>query len=181
MKVVVFFAKGYEEIEALSVVDVLRRGGVEVVMAGVDGDCIKSGRGIEIKMDQRVETIDYNTVDMLVVPGGVPGVDNLYASKFVVEQLKAFKQANKWIGAICAAPGVLGKLGLLEGESATCYPGVEEELKGATVVNERVVVSHKVVTGIGAGASLEFALCLLELLMGSEKKEQVKRGMLIKL
>ncbi len=179
MKVVVFFATGYEEIEALSVVDVLRRGGVEVLMAGVDSDCVTSGRGIAIKMDILAEQIDYDTVDMVVIPGGIPGVDHLYASEVVRQQLASFKAQDKWIGAICAAPGVLGKLGLLKGEVATCYPGVEGQLEGAEVSAARVAVSNKIITGIGAGASLEFALELLEALAGTEQREKVEKGMLI--
>ncbi|MEG0580111.1 MAG: DJ-1/PfpI family protein [Niameybacter sp.] len=174
MKVVVFFATGYEEVEALSVVDVLRRGGVEVIMAGVDGDVVASARQIKIQMDQKAEDINYDEIDMVVLPGGLPGVDNLYASELV-----EFKAANKWIGAICAGPSVLGKFGVLEGENATCYPGFEQYLHGATHVEDRTVVSNKIVTGKGAGASFEFALQILEIAAGKEKAEQIKNAMII--
>lgn len=179
MKVVVFFATGYEEIEALAVVDVLRRGSIEVIMAGVDGEVVKSGRNIPIVMDQKAEQIVYNEVDMIVIPGGVPGVHNLFASELVKKQIHAFKEAGKWIGAICAGPGVLGKLGVLQGEKATCYPGVEHELIGCEIIKERVIRSGKIITGIGAGASLEFALELLKALVGEEKSHQIKEGMLV--
>ena len=179
MKVVVFFAEGYEEIEALAVVDVLRRGGVEVVMAGANKKKVVSGRNIKIEMDALASEVDYTMVDMVVLPGGIPGVDHLYHSQVVKDIVGGFKAEEKWIGAICAAPGVLGKWGLLEGEEATCYPGVESQLIGAKVSSERVVQSHKIITGIGAGASLEFALKLLEVLLGKEKRVQIQEAMLI--
>lgn len=179
MKVIVFFATGYEEIEALSVVDVLRRGGVEVVMAGVTGKTVTSARNIEIVMDEEAQYVNYEEADMIVLPGGIPGVHYLYESGFVREKIKQFKEEGKWLAAICAAPGVLGKCGLLEGENATCYPGIEDELKGANYYKERVVESNHIVTGIGAGASLEFALTLLKIIKGEEKANQVKEGMLI--
>lgn len=179
MKVVVFFATGYEEVEALSVVDVLRRGGIEVVMAGIDGETITSARQITVKMDQKAEAINYDEVGMIVLPGGLPGVDNLFASEFVKSKVLEFKASNKWIAAICAAPSVLGKFGVLEGERATCYPNFEQFLYGATYVEDRTVVSHKIITGKGAGASFEFALKLLEVIAGEEKAEQIKKGMLI--
>lgn len=179
MKVVVFFATGYEEVEALSVVDVLRRGGVEVVMAGVDGEVVASARGIKVQMDEEAENINYDEVDMVVLPGGIPGVDNLFASELVKNIVTDFKTQNKWIGAICAGPSVLGKWGLLEGETATCYPNFEQFLHGATHTDERTVVSNKIITGKGAGASFEFALKLLEVIAGNEKAEQIKNAMLI--
>ncbi|MGL4363402.1 MAG: DJ-1 family glyoxalase III [Cellulosilyticaceae bacterium] len=179
MKVVVFFGTGYEEVEALAVVDVLRRGGVETVMAGVTDQEVCSARNICIKMDTCAEQINYDEVDMLVIPGGLPGVHNVFASDFIKEKVQAFKKAGKWVAAICAGPGVLGKWGVLENEKATCYPGFEKELLGATHTGERVVVSNNVVTGIGAGASFEFALKLLEIAEDKEKSEQIKKAMLI--
>ncbi|WP_053984735.1 DJ-1 family glyoxalase III [Niameybacter massiliensis] len=180
MKVVVFFATGYEEVEALSVVDILRRGGVEVIMAGVDGDVVSSARGIKVQMDQKAEDINYDEIGMVVLPGGLPGVDNLFASELVKARVLEFKSADKWIAAICAGPSVLGKFGILEGEKATCYPGFEQFLYGATHSEERTVVSNKIVTGIGAGASLKFALKLLEVVKGVDKAEEIKGAMLIK-
>ena len=179
MKVVVFFATGYEEVEALSVVDVLRRGGVEVIMAGIDGQEVTSARQITVKMDQKAEDVNYELVDMIVLPGGLPGVDNLFASSLVKEKVLEFKAQNKWVAAICAGPSILGKLGVLEGETATCYPNFEQFLYGATYVTDRTVVSNKVITGKGAGASFEFALKLLEVIAGKEKAEQIRNSMLI--
>ena len=178
MKVVVCFATGYEEVEALCTVDVLRRAGIEVVMAGVSGNPVSSSRQISINMDTRIDEIDWDTVDMIVLPGGLPGVDNLYANEIVTKQVMEFKEKGKWIGAICAAPSILGKLGVLIGEVATCYPGFENTLEGAVASKERVVISNKIITGIGAGASLEFAYVLLEVLKGEEVAQKLKESML---
>lgn len=177
MKAVVFFGEGFEEVEALAVVDILRRGEVEVIMAGISGREVTSSRKVIIKMDATVEEIAYDTVDMLIVPGGVPGVHNIYNSEVVKEKLKHFKVSGKWLAAICAGPGVLGKCELLHGHQAVCYPGFEHELKGAEVVTDRVVVSGKMITSIGAGASFEFALKLLEVLKGKEMSKKIKDAM----
>lgn len=179
MKVAVYFATGYEEVEALSVVDVLRRGGVEVSMVGVTGKTVASARQISINMDQTIDEVDHSQIDMMVLPGGLPGVDNLKVSETLVKHLKAFKEEGKWLAAICAGPSVLGELGLLQGEKATCFPGFEDKLLGAEVVNERAVVSNHVITGKGAGAALEFALTILSVIKGKEAADKVAKSMII--
>lgn len=179
MKVAVYFATGYEEVEALAVVDVLRRGGVDVSMVGVTGKTVVSARQISINMDQTIDEVNHDEIDMMVLPGGIPGVDNLKVNETLVQNLKAFKKEGKWIAAICAGPSILGELGLLEGEKATCYPGYEEALVGATVVNERAVVSNKIITGKGAGAALEFGLTILSVIKGEEVANKVAKGMII--
>lgn len=179
MKVVVCFATGYEEVEALATVDVLRRAGIEVIMTGVDGEVVASSRNIKIQMDELVENIKWDEIDMIMLPGGLPGVDNLFSNSIICEVVKNFKAQEKWIGAICAAPSILGKLGLLKGEKATCYPGFEKTLEGAVVTYDRVTVSNKVITGIGAGASLEFAFMVLETLKGKEIAEKLRKDMIM--
>lgn len=179
MKVAVYFATGYEEIEALSVVDVLRRGGIEVIMVGVDGKTVVSSHGIGIQMDALIDEIDHDELEMMVLPGGVPGVNNLAQNPTLIENLKKFKAAGKWIAAICAAPGVvLGELGFLENEKATCYPGYEDKLLGGQYVDEKVVVSHKIITAKGAGVSLEFGYKLLEVLKNKDLAESIKHKMI---
>jgi 4-methyl-5(b-hydroxyethyl)-thiazole monophosphate biosynthesis len=178
MKVVVFFATGYEEIEALAVVDVLRRAEVEVIMAGVEGKIVKSARDIGIEMDALVSEVDMTQVDMIVLPGGGKGVENLEKSEEVKMIIKDFKTQGKYIGAICAAPSLLGKMGILKGHRATCYPGFEKYLEEA-YVNEEIVQSEKIITGVGAGVSLQFGLKLLEVLKGQEISEKIKKAMLI--
>ena len=179
MKVAVYFATGYEEIEALSVVDVLRRAQVDVTMVGVTGKTVVSGRGISLNMDQLIEEVNHDEIDMIILPGGVPGVDNLKANEKLVNLLKQFKEEGKWLGAICAAPSILGELSLLKGEKATCYPGYEDKLLGAHFTGERTVVSGKTITGKGAGASLEFALTILEIIKGKEVAEKIATGMIV--
>lgn len=180
MKVAVYFATGYEEIEALSVVDVLRRGGVEAIMVGVDGKTVVSAHKVSINMDMTLDEVNHDEIDMMVLPGGGLGTKNLAANNIIAHHLKEFKAQGKWIGAICAAPSVLGGLGLLQGEKATCYPGFEEQLLECTHVNDRVVVSGHIITGIGPAASLEFGYKILELLKGKEAADKVSEGMLAK-
>ena len=178
MKVAVYFATGYEEIEALAVVDVLRRGGIEVIMVGVDGKTVVSSHKVSINMDAAIDEINHDEIDMMVLPGGLPGVHNLAANETLVKALKAFKEQGKWLAAICAAPSILGDLGLLEGEKATCYPGYEDKLLGCEHLENKVVVSNHVITGKGAGASLEFGYKILEVLKGTEIVDQLKKGMI---
>ena len=178
MKVAVYFATGYEEIEALSVVDVLRRGGVEVLMVGADGKmAVNSRNNVSINMDALIEEVDHKEIDMMVLPGGVPGVDNLMANEALVANLKDFKEQVKWLAAICAAPSILGKLELLKGEKATCYPGYEQELIGCEHVAERVVVSNHLITSVGAGASLDFGYKILEVIKGKELSDKIRAAM----
>ena len=179
MKVAVYFGTGYEEIEALGAVDVLRRAGIEVILVGVDAKTVVSSHKISINMDAVITEINHDEVDMMVLPGGVPGVNNLANNALLLEQLKKFKNEGKWIAAICAAPGVvLGEAGLLEGEKATCYPGYEEKMRGCEAVDEKVVVSHKVITAKGAGVSLEFAYKILEVLKGKETADKIRHRMI---
>lgn len=178
MKVAVYFATGYEEVEALSVVDVLRRGNVEVLMVGVDGKSVVSSHKVSINMDITIDEVNHDEINMMVLPGGVPGVYNLADNKLLVEQLKAFKAQNKWLAAICAGPSILGNLGLLEGEKATCYPGFEDKLLGCEHLGERVVLSNHIITGKGAGAALEFGYKILEVLKGKELSDQIRKAMI---
>lgn len=179
MKVAVLFATGYEEIEALSVVDVLRRAQIEVLMVGVQHMQVTSSRNITVLMDTTLENIDKDTIDLLVLPGGMPGVDNLYTDDKVIEWIRHFDEKCKKIGAICAAPSILGRLGMLKGHQVTCYPGFEKYLEGAQVLDERVVESGHIITAIGAGASLEFAFKLLEVIGAAESASRIKQGMIV--
>lgn len=178
MKVAVYFATGYEEIEALAVVDVLRRGKIEVSMVGVASKTVVSARGISINMDTTLEELNHDEIDMMVLPGGVPGIINLEASEKLMNELKSFKEKGKWLAAICAAPSILGTQGLLVGERATCYPNYESKLIGCEHVDESVMVSGNIVTGKGAGVAIDFALKLLEVLASKEVAEEVRKSMI---
>lgn len=179
MKAVVYFVPGFEEIEALAVVDVLRRGGVEVIMAGVEGMRVTSAHQITIEMDAMLGEIDHETVDIMILPGG-PGTARYNDCKELIHQLEKFKSEGKWLAAICAAPSILGQAGLLKGEKAICYPGYEKELISAEVVNEKVVVSNHIVTAVGAGAALDFGFKILEILKGKEISDTIRERMIAK-
>lgn len=179
MKVAVFFATGYEEIEALAVVDILRRGNVDVIMAGIEDETVTSARGVTVQMDQLAEKVDYTQIDMIVLPGGLGGVEKLTKSTFIAEKVYEFIAQDKYVSAICAGPSVLGRLGVLKGHKATCYPGFEKYLEGAIYTGERVEKSGKFITAIGAGASVEFSLALLEIATNKETAENIKKAMIV--
>lgn len=172
--VYVFLAPGYEEIEALTPVDYLRRCGQDVKLVGVGGKTIVGAHQITVTCDCVAE--DGMTLpDMAVLPGGMPGTTNLEKSNAVTDCVKACAQAGKWIGAICAAPSVLGHLGLLKGKRAVCFPGFEQELKGAHVEKTPVAIDGKIITSRGAGTANQFAFALAEALCGKEETEKLRK------
>ncbi|MBE5944122.1 MAG: DJ-1/PfpI family protein [Lachnospiraceae bacterium] len=171
-KVNVFFATGYEEIEALTVVDILRRANIETNMISVTGDInVVGSHGIEVKMDKLFDAND--EADMLVLPGGMPGTLNLLAHEGLTAKVKEYYSAGKYIAAICAAPTVFGKLGLLEERRATCYPGMEGELFCEEALADAVVMDGKVITSRGMGTAIDFALALLSVLKDEETAEDM--------
>ena len=177
--VCVFLADGFEEIEALTVVDVLRRAGVRVDTVSMGGsEMVQGAHWINVKADKVFEETSCARADMLVLPGGMPGTKNLQKHRGLAELLRAQDEEGKWLVAICAAPSVLGGLGVLKGRKACCYPSFEESLTGAEVVEEPAVVDGHVVTGRGMGTAVPFALKLVEVLVGSEKAEQIKESIL---
>lgn len=183
-KVSVFFADGCEEVEALTVVDLLRRAGVETDMVSIMGKLlVTSSHGVGIQTDHLFEETDFEETDMLVLPGGMPGTLHLRAHEGLAQLLKTYDVAgkqgqDKYVAAICAAPSVLGGLGILEGKLACCYPGFEEKLTGATVTMEPAIQDGYVITGRGMGTAIPFGLKLIQVLCGVEKAEEVKKGIL---
>lgn len=178
-KAIVFLAEGFEEVEALTVVDVLRRGGVDVKTVSIKEDPYVDGaHDIEVLCDADNE-YDLSDADMVVLPGGMPGAQNLKDSKLVEDTLLNFHKQGKWIGAICAAPFVLGDLGLLKGKKATCYPGFESHLHGATHTGTRVEQDGNIITGNGPSSALPFALRLLAALTDEKTSRSVADGMLV--
>ncbi len=163
-KVNMFFATGFEEVEALTVVDLLRREDIEINMVSVTGEMEVTGaHGITVKMDKLFEEID-DSADMLILPGGMPGTLNLKAHEGLVKLLKAYDSAGKYLAAICAAPTVFGELGMLRDRHATCYPGMEEGLVGATPLVDNVVRDDHFITSRGLGTAIDFALAIVEVL-----------------
>lgn len=170
----VFFAEGYEEIEALTVVDILRRAGIGAPMISVNGEReVRGAHGITVKMDQVLEETDFEALDMIVLPGGMPGTANLEACKPLMEQVDAFYGQGKYVSAICAAPSIFGHRGMLNGRKACSYPAMEGELTGAEVMRDPVTVSGHVTTARGMGAAIEFALAILERFQGREAADEM--------
>lgn len=180
-KAVMFFATGFEEVEALMTVDLLRRGGVDIKMASVtDAMTVTGSHDIQVGMDTTLAQLDMEEMDAVIIPGGMPGTNNLGASERVCQVLKDMNQKGKLVAAICAAPSVLGACGILKGKRATCYPGFEEKLEGAEFVDEMAVVDENVVTSRGLGTSMEFGLALVEQLVSTEKAEEVRKSIVFK-
>ena len=177
----VFFADGFEEIEAFTTVAVLRRAGINALMVSVTEDeIVRGAHDISMLCDKTIDNVDFSEADILLLPGGMPGASNLAACELLTKQLKAFAEEGKPYGAICAAPFVLGQLGLLNGKKATCYPGFENYLEGAIVTGQMAEQDGNVITGKGPAAAMEFALKVAALLVGSEKADEVAAGMLVK-
>ena len=179
-KVAVFLATGFEEIEAISIIDILRRGGVELDIVSVSGmEFVEGAHGITVKSDALFFSIDFSDYELFVLPGGMPGTTNLSKHEGLCELLKNISAQGKRIGAICAAPSVLGQLGLLEGKLATCYPGVEGQLVGANVVDQDIVRDGNLITGRGAGVAMKFGLELLKDYLSNEEVEELSKNLVL--
>ena len=176
--VYLFLANGFEEIEALCPLDLLRRAGVEVTTVGVGGEMIRGSHGITVQADMPDTMFADSTPEMVILPGGMPGSKNLDESRVVDTALRVAARKNAYIAAICAAPFVLGKRGLLAGKEAICYPGFEKELAGARISEKKVVRDGKIITAAGMGVALEFGLALVAALKGEEVAESVRRAVL---
>ncbi len=175
-KVGVFLADGFEEIEGLTVVDLLRRAGIDTVMVSVmEGKDVIGSHGIRVKADEMLRDTDFGALDMLVLPGGMPGTTNLENCRPLMEQVDTFHKAGKYISAICAAPGVFGRRGILEGRDATVYPGLEGELKGASPKETPTVVSDHILTSRGMGTAIAFGLAIVERFQGREKADELAK------
>ena len=178
-KVYVFLADGFEEIEGLTVVDMLRRAGIETEMVSImEAKQVNGAHGIPVIADSLFEDHAYEHAKMLVLPGGMPGTLNLGNHEGLCTLLKKHYEEEKMIAAICAAPSVFGQLGFLEGRVATCYPGFEEKLKGAIVCQTKVAVDGNVVTSKGMGTAIDFSLKLIELLKDKETAEKIGTGII---
>ena len=179
-KIAVHLADGFEEIEAVSIIDVLRRAELDVWVISVTGNHEVTGaHQLKIFADVLFEQVSYDQIDMIVLPGGMPGAANLDAHEGLKFQIKQFNAKNKLLAAICAAPLVYGNMGILAGKNVVCYPGFEKYLKGAEVLNIPVVESGNLITGRGPGAAIQFALKIVEKTVSVEKAELVARQMLV--
>lgn len=176
MKVAVLLAEGFETIEALTTVDILRRAGVTCNTIGTKNLEVTTSHSITIKADKVLneEVYDY---DVVVLPGGMPGAVNLRDDEKVNELVKKFYDEGKLVAAICAGPITLGKLGIVKGKNATCYPGFEDQLEGCNYKDELIVVDGNIITGRGPAAAIPFAFEILKH-VAPDKVEQIKEGML---
>ena len=182
MTAYVFLAEGFEEVEALTPVDILRRGGVTVKTVGIGAKTVTGSHGIPVVCDIAEEDVIPEEIDLMVLPGGMPGTPNLGASLTLQEGLVYAAREDLWVGAICAAPSVLGENGLLHGRKYTCYPGFENDEKyHGTYTAAPLQQDGKLITANGAGNAMTFALYLLAALQGEEKALEVARSIQMKL
>lgn len=181
-KVYEFLADGFEEIEALAVVDILRRGGVEIKTVSITGNLeVETSHGVRLKADMLFEDGgDFRDADMLLLPGGLPGSTTLNAHEGLRALLVRHADSGRRVGAICAAPMVLGSIGLLKGKKATCYPGFEKFLDGAEYTADLVTEDGNITTGEGPAATLPYAYKILSYFRGVEAAESIMQGMMYK-
>lgn len=173
----IFLADGFEEIEALAPLDFLIRAGVSVKTVAVDEKLCRGAHNIRVQADISINEVSLDeALDGIILPGGLPGADNLNNSASVQKAIDYCHENNKIIAAICAAPFILGRKGLLAGKKATCFPGFEDELKGANVLTDGVVTDGNIITAKGAGVAWEFGAAVAGALIGEEKAEKILRG-----
>ncbi len=175
--VYIILGKGFEEVEALAPCDILRRGGVEVRLAGIDSNEVESGHGVTVKADCLVDDVIIEKGDIVVFPGGLGGVATIRKSEKALSLMTEAYNAGNYVAAICAGPTILGDLGILKGKKAVCYPGMEDGMIGAEKCpGVNVVVDGTVITGRAAGAAYDFGLKLLEIVKDRETAEKVKNS-----
>ena len=174
--VYILLAPGFEEIEALAPADLLRRAGIETALVSVTGEPVPGSHGVTVLADVTLDEVDLSRADMVVLPGGGPGYKNLGADPRVEALVREAVKRDIWVAAICAAPTLLGKWGLLTGKQAVCYPGMEEGLVGAVPPKPgyNVVRDGRIITGRAAGATFDFGLALIEALEGKGAAQQVR-------
>ena len=175
--VYILLAPGFEEAEALVPVDMLRRANIETATVSITGEPVPGSHGITVTADMSLEDVDLSKADMVVLPGGGLGYQNLGKEPRVERLVRQAAERELWVAAICAAPTLLGRWSLLEGKNAVCYPGMEEGLTGAQPqMDQGVVVTGKIITGRAAGSAFDFGLTLVETLAGKEESDKVRHG-----
>ncbi len=176
-KVLIPLAQGCEEIEAVTVIDILRRAGIEVVSASLDGQPVVASRGVALLADVVLDAVLHDHFDMIVLPGGQPGSNNLKADQRVMTLLQHMAQQGKYLAAICAAPSVLASAGLLDGRQATSFPGALDKFSLVNQQPDAVVEDGTLITSRGPGTAMDFALVLVERLAGKAKRFEVETGL----
>ena len=174
--VAILLGTGFEEVEAIAPCDLLRRAGIETCFVGLEEKTVTGGHGIAVEADCVLNELDSSKIEMLVLPGGLGGVNSILGSSAAMELIEKTYHEGKYIAAICAAPTILAKLGITDGKQATCYPGMEDQMGTAKMVPGAAVRDGKILTGKAAGTAMDFALCLIETLLDADKAEQVKQS-----
>lgn len=180
-KAYIFLANGFEEIEALATIDILRRAGIEATTVTISpSKQVKGAHGVEVSADEVIDNITIDVNDWLILPGGMPGATNLAACEKLCEMLQAHNENGGHIAAICASPAVvLAPLGIIEGKEATCYPGFEVALKNCQIAYRPVAVDGNVITANGPGNTITFALAIVANALSEEKAREIAEGLLI--
>ncbi len=176
MNLAIFLADGFEEIEGLTVVDLCRRADLAITMVSIgETKTVHGSHGILVEADKVLSEVDFAEFDMLILPGGKRGTQNLEACEPLMGQVDAFDKAGKYVAAICAAPSILGHRGILKGRKACCYPGFEEHLEGAQVVYEPAITCGHIITGRGMGCSIPFGLAIVAACNGTEASRAIAK------
>ena len=182
MNTAIFLADGFEEIEGLTVVDMFRRAGIPIQTVSIsDSLTVTGSHDIKVQADCLLADFDFNTVEMLILPGGMPGTTNLSKCEPLCDALMQFSRQGRYLAAICAAPSILGGMGLLKGKRAACYPSVEDKLSGAVISRLPVVQDGNIITSRGMGTAIDFALKLTEILFDGEKAEELAASIIYEL
>ena len=177
--VYVLLGTGFEETEAIAPIDLLRRAGVDVCTVGIDGKLVYGGHQIGIEADITLAQMDLKNMDMIVLPGGLGGVNTIRSSQTALDAVRYAWENGKFVAAICAGPTVLAQLGITDGLQAVCYPGCEEDMGSAHMVTAPCVRSGKVITGTSAGCAIPFGLALVEALKGAEEAQRIAKQIVI--
>ncbi|MCX7192508.1 MAG: DJ-1/PfpI family protein [Proteobacteria bacterium] len=173
----VLFAEGSEELEAVTIVNILRRAGVTVTLAGITAGALRGSRGVSIAPDTTLDAVLHDSFDMIVLPGGQPGTNNLQADARVLKLVRQMTDQGKFVAAICAAPAVLAAAGLLDGKQATCYPTCLDGFPQVHLQTTAIVEDGRLITSRGPGTAMDFALLLAERLAGKAKRNEVEAGL----
>lgn len=178
--VYVMLGTGFEEIEALAPVDLMRRAGIDVLTVGINGKIVTGGHGIGVQADISLEEMDLTSLEMIVLPGGLGGVASIRASAQTLDAVKFAHENDRFVAAICAGPTVLADLGITDGRHATCYPGQSGNMGGAVLEEKAAVRDGKIITGASAGCAVEFGLTLIEALRDTETAEKIRQQIVIR-
>ncbi len=173
-----FFAQGFEEVEAIAPLDLMRRAGLSVTTVGVGGKQITGAHGITVTTDLSDTEYSDSAPEMIFLPGGMPGTLNLAASRVVLDAIRATVECDGYLAAICAAPSILGDMGLLKDKKATCYPGFEDRLRGASIAEDTVVRDGKMITARGMGVAVEMGLAIVALFCGEDKANDLRHAVI---